>query len=338
MAIIHMDGFDTYGVIADVLTRYPGASTSGAALSLTGGRFGGGCFYPGSNGIPINIPHTGSSALIVGGAVLPTTGTSSLNLLQLVNTTASSTTELLVMWDLGVIRLYRGPATTLLASSTAVYSSTTWHHIEVKATIADSGGAVEIRVDGAVALTYSGDTRQSATGTAGIDRVLWVGSSSTIQAFDDLYVIDSSGSPSNFLGDCRINTLAPTSDSAVQFTKSTGASNYLCVDEVRQNGDTDYVESSTVTHKDVYGYADLPAAAATIHGCQVLTWMKKTDAANRTVRGLMTSGGVTTTGATVGLTGAYGPVPAIIAADPATGTAWTASGVNGALGGFEIVT
>lgn len=338
MAIIHMDSFDSYTAWSDVLLRYPGSSASGA-LSATAGRFGGPCVFP-NNNLKVNIPHSGSNAVIVGGAFSFPATTSNFTVLQLCNTTpGSETQELTVNYDNGIIRLYRGNATTLLASSTQVFASSLWHHVEVKATIADSGGNCEVRVNGVSVINYTGDTRSTTSGTAGLDRIIYVGNSSTSGAFDDIYCLDPSGSVANsFLGDCRINSLLPTSDSSVQFTRSTGASNYLCVDEAKQNSDTDYVESSTTGHKDVYGYADLSASVATVHGVQALTWMKKTDAASRTVRGLVVSGGVTTNGTTIGLTtGTYNPVPAIVTLDPATGAQWTASAVNSATAGFELV-
>lgn len=333
-----MDSCDSYTAWSDVLLRYPGSYTSGA-LSATAGRFGGPCLFP-TGTLKVNFPHTGSSALIFGGAINLNASTTSYQFLYLNNNTPSSEAiELTVNADNGIIRLYRGNQTTLLASSTALFPPSVWHHIEVKATIADSGGNVEIRMNGVTIINYTGDTRASTSGTAGLDRIMLAGSSSSAGGFDDLYILDTTGSVANtFLGDCRIISLAPTSDSSVQFTRSTGASNYLCIDEGKQNSDTDYVESSTIGHKDVYGYADLSASVAQVYGVQALTWMKKTDAASRTVRSLVVSGGVTTNGTTTGLTtGTYGPVPAITSLDPATSAQWTAIAVNSATAGFEIV-
>jgi hypothetical protein len=336
MAIIHMDGCDSYTAWSDVSVRYPGSSTSGT-LNATGGRFGGQCLFP-SGSLKVSFPHTGSSAVFVGGSVNFSDTTTNYTVLYLMNTTTGSeTTEVSVNIDNGIIRLYRGSQVTLVASSTVLFAPMVWHHMEVKATIADSGGNVEVRMNGVTVINYTGDTRASSSGTAGLDRIIWNGPSSTKGAFDDIYIIDSTGTPNTFVGDCRINSLAPTSDSSVQFTRSTGASNYLCVDEVKQNSDTDYVESSTVGHKDVYGYADLSASVAQVHGVQTLVWMKKTDAASRTVRSLVVSGGVTANGAAAGLNTSYTPIPTIVSTDPATGAQWTASAVNSATAGFEIV-
>jgi hypothetical protein len=139
------------------------------------------------------------------------------------------------------------------------------------------------------------------------------------------------------LGDCRVTTLAPTSDAAVQFTRSTGASNWSCIDEGRYNSDTDYVESSTVSHVDRYGFADLPASVATVHGVQTIAWGRKTDASNRTWRQILTSGATSAPGGAAALSTGYAPYAYLVALDPATSAPWTPAAVNAIEAGFEIV-
>lgn len=337
MAVLHMDGFDTYTSVTEVAARYSG-TTSSVTLNATGSRFGGPCYYPNTAGLTVNIAHTGSAALIVGGTALPSGTTNPI--IQFFNTTGSAVTpELSLVNDSGGLKLYRGSSSgTLLATATGTYSTAIWRHYEVKVTIADSGGTVEVRVDGVVALTFTGDTRNTTTGTAGLDRIVWWGSTSGSGAWDDIYILDTTGSvANNFLGDVRINTLAPTSDSSVQFTRSTGASNYLCVDEGKYNSDTDYVESATVGHIDKYGYADLSASVSTVHAVQALTWAKKTDAATRTMRNKIYSNASTADGATYGLTTTYAPYAQIATLNPDGSVQWTPTTVNAALAGFEVI-
>lgn len=346
MAILHLDGCDTYTAVADIGARYAGSNTAGMSISTTGGRFGGGAIAPGNQAGapylgPVIIPHSGSSAIIAGGAVYPYGGAQQ-PILAFYNSTG--TTAELTIWYVpseGVFKLYRGYQTTLIATATVGHTPTLWHHLEAKATIADSGGTCEVRVNGATIINFSGDTRNSTTGTAGIDRIQFYsygGSGISQGAWDDLYVLDTSGSvANNFLGDVRINTLAPTSDSAVQFTRSTGASNYLCVDEGRQNSDTDYVESATVGHIDKYGFADLAAGVATVYGVQAITWCKKTDATTRTMRNKLYSGATTTDGSSFALLTTYAPMVTTTTTDPNTSAQWTVSNANAALAGFEVL-
>ena len=346
MAVLWMDGCDSYNTVNDLALRYPGSTTGLIAVSTTGGRFGGGAIaminntsnLSGSYGGPIVIPHSGSSAIIMGGAYLPS-GSSNPIMAFSNSLGGSGTIELTVYYDLGIIRLYRGTSTgTLLASSTASFAQGVYHHIEAKATIADSGGTCEVRVNGQTVINYSGDTRQSTTGTAGIDRVGFITQSGTSNYWDDVYVLDTSGSvANNFLGDCRINTLAPTSDSSVQFTRSTGASNYLCVDEGRYNSDTDYVESATVGHIDKYGYADLAAGVTTVHGVQAICWARKTDAATRTMRQNIYLNASTSAQTAFTLSTSYAPYCHIATLNPDGSVQWTPTTVNAALAGIEVV-
>src|SRR5690349_11573736 len=341
-----MDGCDTYAATADILARYGGGGSVG--ISTTAGRFGGGCVALNSsaslNGAgAVTIPHTGANAIITGCAFFQGTG-GSTPIMTLYNSTAS-TVEITLWWDASTnqFRLQRGnqslPTSNVLASTTQSFQATLWHHIEMKSVIADSGGTCEVRANGATVINYSGDTRQSSTGTAGVDRIYFCtyATLTTSGALDDMYIIDSTGPINNFVGDCRINTLAPSSDSAVQFTRSTGASNYLCVDEGRQNSDTDYVESATVGNVDKYGYTDLAAGVTSVYGVQVLTWAKKTDAAIRTMRNKLYSGGTTSDGSTFTLTTGYAPYATIASVDPNTSAQWTVSNANAALAGFEVV-
>src|SRR3954466_11329096 len=99
MAILFMDGFDSYLAKADVALRYPGSDTLNSSLSATGGRFGTQCFYPQTNGLTVNITHSASNPTVVGGTVLPFNSNTS-PMLYLYNTTYSSTTpELSMLFD-----------------------------------------------------------------------------------------------------------------------------------------------------------------------------------------------------------------------------------------------
>lgn len=341
MAVVFMDGMDTYTATADALARYPGANT-GITLSTTAGRFGGGCIAPGQTFPYLQVSFASTaSAMICGGCFWLANNQNGTVLMSFYNSVISSTIpELTVYLDsVYTLRLYRGTSNgTLIASATTALPVTLWCHIEVKPVCADSGGSVEVRVNGTVVINYSGDTKFSSTGSAALDRVLYGGYTNTGGYWDDIYVLDTTGSFANdFIGDCRINTLAPTSDSAVQFTKSTGASNFSCVDEGRMNSDTDYVESSTVGHIDKYGYGDLAASVTTVYAVQALTWLKKTDAGTRTLRNLIYSGASTSTGTTTGLLTTYAPIAHVAPLNPSGSIQWTPTTVNAALAGFEII-
>jgi hypothetical protein len=75
-------------------------------------------------------------------------------------------------------------------------------------------------------------------------------------------------------------TRYPTSDSTVQWTRSTGSFNYATVDDV---SDTDYNSTGTLNNYDKFGYTALdPSAGATINSI-VLTFRYKADGTKRKI-------------------------------------------------------
>lgn len=143
-----------------------------------------------------------------------------------------------------------------------------WTHLELKATIADSGGVVQVRLDGAQVLSFSGDTRNA--GTAEIATVRFsnhfvASGTRHLLRLDDVYLCDTAGGRNNdFLGDVRVVTLRPNADTVqADFTPSAGSSHYSLVAEAPDDdGDGTDVESGTVSHKDLYGYQELTGAPA----------------------------------------------------------------------------
>lgn len=139
----------------------------------------------------------------------------------------------------------------------------TWHYIEVEWLSHASTGVLKLRIDGNTPSGWtditSADT-QDATGTSLIyNCTVGIGGNAYNTLVDDIYMLDSSGASSNaFLGDVRVPYLPVTSQTSANFVGSDADSinNHLLLDEVPQNV-TDYVESSTVTDRDVYGLTAL---------------------------------------------------------------------------------
>ena len=148
------------------------------------------------------------------------------------------------------------------------------------------------------------------------------------QHFDDLYWrSDASSVP--WMGDIRCYTRMPASDAAVQFSRSTGASNFSCVDEPQQNTTTDYVFSSTPGHADFYGIAAIASTPLTTFAVTTRAYGIKSDAGTRTMAVQLKSGGTTVASSTVVLTPSnWQWAWRHDTLDPATGAAWTAAAVN----------
>lgn len=354
MALLFLDGCDLHASQSDFLRRWSAASSSSQVDVLTtGGRFGGGAIrIRGSSGeetLAKNLTAPYPVTLIIGAAVLlepeSTSGTPGEDeILQLLDSTA--TVHLTLTWSNQdqLLRVYRGAQTgTMLATASSPMPSQQWTFLELKATIADSGGTVQVRLDGAQVLSFTGDTRNA--GTAEIATVRFsnhfvASGTRHLLRLDDVYFCDTAGSRNNdFLGDVKVVTLRPNADTAqADFTPSTGSVHYALVAEAPDDdGDATYVESGTVGHKDLYGYQDLTGTPAAIMAVQLATVARKDDAGGRSLRAVLKSGATTANGATRLLGTSYALYDDRFEVDPATGAAWTKAGVDALQAGVEVV-
>lgn len=94
---------------------------------------------------------------------------------------------------------------TILATSTLTVSNNAWHYIELKVKINSIGGLAEVKVDGVVYATFSGNTRTSANNYANLVRLYEINYFIS-QSFDDLYLLDSTGTlATDYLGDSIVS-------------------------------------------------------------------------------------------------------------------------------------
>lgn len=344
MSLLFADSFDHYAT-ADLLKKYTTIrTTGGGGIDPTGGRRGGGAFQiKGSSGDSIARSITAAATVIVGFAWRPTeSGGSRKAILSL--SEASATHITLNFNSSNHIEVLRGDSSgTLLAASDNVFSVDSYVYLELKVTIADSGGSFELRANGVVTASGSGiDTRNGGTGV--IDRVTLGDARSSLPSsassnFDDLYVLNTSGATNNdFLGDVRIDAaVVSASGSSTQFTPSAGA-NYECVDDPTPDDDATYVSSSTQGHLDLFNYGDLSHNPPAIFGVQICTLARKDDASAISLQAKSRVGGVTrSAGGSWSLLDTYAYQMTTIETDPDTSSDWTQSGINAAEFGFEVV-
>ena len=86
------------------------------------------------------------------------------------------------------------------------------------------------------------------------------------------------------------------------FTKSTGASNFSCVDEAQQNALTDYVFDTNPGDADFYGISSIASTPATVIATTIRAYMQKSDAGTRTAAVQLKSGATTVASPTLVLT------------------------------------
>lgn len=244
----------------------------------------------------------------------------------------------------GFIEVRRGAGGTLLATGTTVLVVSTYYHLEVRCKVNDTTGYVEVRLNGVVEATFTGDTRNA--GTTGLlnqfaQSTPYGGAAGNgFSYLDDFVLMNALGTENNdFLGDCRVEALYPNGNgNSSMLVGSDGDStdNYALVDENPPNSDTDYVQSSTVGDKDTYGYSDISSTIGVVHGVQILPFARKTDAGSRSIASIARSGSIEDVGADKPLTTVYAYYPEIVEHDPATSAAWTIAAVNAAEFGVGV--
>lgn len=237
------------------------------------------------------------------------------------------------------VRAYFGPgSTTLLGTSTVPIFAAPgeWSYIEIKVTIDDTAGAIEVRYYGTTVLSLSGiDTRNADV--AGVTNMLLgyqggaSGGSGMSFNYDDWYILDTTGATNNtFLATTsnnpRMIDFGPSAaGDSTQFTPSSGA-NYAAA--ASWDADTSYVGDPTVGQRDLYQFTDLPAGVANIAAVVLSHQARKDDATARSMAIGVKSGGTIYDQASFALTNAYVNRFNILDTDPATSAAWTAAGVN----------
>lgn len=110
------------------------------------------------------------------------------------------------------VRVYLGTTSgTLLGTLAHTFVTGTWYYVEMKVKLHDTLGEVHVRVDGATVLSLTGIDTKNAGTAAVLDQVRVGAGMNT--AVDDWYICNEQGTEFNdFLGDVRIETLAPSGD------------------------------------------------------------------------------------------------------------------------------
>ncbi len=158
-------------------------------------------------------------------------------------------------------------SSTLVNTGSIELVSQTFYLLEIHIKIANSGGAIEFKIDGVADASFSGDTQPGSDTT--ISRLQYGDAGgSNLFYFDDLAMNNTNGSVDNsWCNDGHVILMIPDSNGDVsQLLGSDGNStdNYLLVDDVPPNGDTDFVESSTLNEYDLYNLAASGLTGTTI--------------------------------------------------------------------------
>jgi hypothetical protein len=216
--------------------------------------------------------------------------------------------------------------------------ASTWHYIEGRIKFApDSTGAVEIRVDGNTVITYAGPTSGPTTG-ANMMQMYHAGDLADWFEIDDLYLLRKDGlGLTDFLGDCVVHSLMPTTDAGPnEMTMVGGGSTHASsVNEIGPDDDTTYVHSNTIGQREFYNVSAIPADIVEVLAVQVNVRARKDTAGIAKFK----------IGLRSGSTESYGPLKtppiaylgqfAIWETDPAGGV-WTKISAQAAQIGIQV--
>ncbi len=341
MALLHIEGFDDL-TVSDIARAGYGVVDDSATLSIASGRYGGSSLQNStsiSSGlverIGIKLPISFSGHLIAGVAAY---------LIPQPKAVADLSQYILYFETGGgtpIYLRYRVDSQKLTLGSLSVVINIpqlSWHYFEVDYDPSSQQWLVYLNdvlvlsgtYDPGGAITLAGIGFAQAGGSISSARIRW----------DDWYILDSSGTLNNTrLGDCKVVTRYPTSDTAAaDFTPNTGVDHYALVDEVNQDGDGTYNEGTNPGDKDRYSSVDSIGNPLTVHGVGVRSFARKTDAGTREIRNIIRSGATTSNGDTIGLASTYTAKLDVYDANPNGGIPWTKTSAEAAEFGVEIVT
>jgi len=238
-----------------------------------------------------------------------------------------------------VIEINDGNSNQLAVTANNAYTDDTWHHFELKAKCHDTDGTVELRIDGVnVASATSVNTSTIGNDEWASAILCGTGTGSKNSIFDDLYICNDQGSTNNdFLGECYVRTLRPTSDAGTNDgTPSTGSDHYALIDEEFCNEDTDYITLDTDGDKEMYGYETL-SANGLIVGLAMATMANTLTACDVRVNQIFESGAVESSQDSRPMPADfYYGIQHVQEVNPDTGSAWTTSEINAGTFGCEL--
>jgi hypothetical protein len=237
---------------------------------------------------------------------------------------------------------------TLRATGTFVYAINTHVHLQIKFTIADAGGLIELRVNGATSAdaTYTGDTRNGANAFITETRIGHcsgaINTTGVASYVDDVFIVDTAGSVNNdYCGDVECRYLRPTGAGSQQDWTIAGsapaATAHQSVNETPVDDGVTLLQTANPNDRFLLALADLSNTTPTVFAVATNLRAQKASAATREIKSTMKLGGSTTLGGLHTLSTSWLTHQDIRETDPA-GNPWTGANVNASELGADLVT
>lgn len=330
------DGFDLYANPADMVPGYWDVQTTTSGVTLPAGRFSGSralsIFVFNSNVVQ---KSSGANDAVhhINVAFMTTStigGTTNILYFQLMD--AGNNQCAISFRSDGAILFYGGaPGGTLLATYTGAFTSANaWWSYEFEVVINNTTGSFTVRTNGSPTNSFQAtslNTRVGSTNNYANRIVIGSSNNACTDVIDDfLWRSDPTSVP--WVGDIRCYTRMPASDVQKQFTPLSGTTNYTQVAEAQEDAASSYVYSSTVSQSDLYGIAALSGTPASTIAVTTRGFVQKSDAGTRGAAVQLKSGATTVQSTSTLLLTSWGWLYRTDLTDPATGSAWTTTGVN----------
>lgn len=328
----YWDGFDEYANMTDAGMF----GWTGTIASTQSGRISGTCFRINNSNIILTGRMVADTRQTIGFAWRYSVNTQAG---QILGFREGATEHMRILYNgNGTFTINRaGSAITFSSgsatSSNASIASNTWYYLEVDVTCHDTTGAWELRVNGVTYGSGSGGDTRNGGASGALDIITLFGPNAVNSDFDDLYI--ASGSTS-FQGDSRVMSQPPNASGTYTQWTPNASTNVSRINQTTQDGDTTYNSDSTSTHRDSFTFPSL-GITGTILGLISLIVARKDDAGARNVQVSVRSGGTDYDSGSFALSTSYAGYVRKDLTDPATGVAWTVSGVNNAEIGYEDV-
>jgi len=230
-------------------------------------------------------------------------------------------------------------ASTNLATSTNTLSASTWYHIEFKATINNSTGQYEVRVNGSSTgwIPQSSANKNTRNVTNNYFYGFSIYGANGYPLFDDLYVLNCDASPNDtFLGPQKIITCYPRMAGTYAQWTPNYMDNFENVQETTADSLNTFNQSSTANQIDSFSMDQLPNA--TINGIQHVLFARQDVGAARQLAPFQYSSSTPYVGTTYNLTAGFVCYLDVKDQDPDAGPgAWTYANINASEFGYKLI-
>lgn len=349
MALLFVDNFESWSSTSNTEPG-PWLRTNGANFGTTGASNNvnyslAGKLQTASTGASgwLQKGFANSSTLIVNMRVA-FASTSSSSAAQILSFLDNATVQCSLQYKTnGKLGFYRG-TTTELAESVNDFSldGTVYLDLELKVTIHNTTGQVELRVNGGVEFATAANlnTRSSANNfinALSVGCMPISGFALVAPIVDHVILMDTTGSVNNdFIGPVDVSTLRPSADgNYTDWTANTGT-RWEAVNQAESDGDTTYLTSETVGDKVSFVMTDLPAGVTNVYGVYPFNKIRREQGTTRAIEFFFRSSGTDENGTDKYVGPNYAFRNDVFSQSPFTSVAWTPAEVNGLELGMEI--